>query len=371
MGFVKVMSVLVVLVAIGLKLVHDNTPPVIPGNLPKEMRALRVHGPGNATTLGDVRVDTIPVPKVERGYVLIRVRAAAINPSDIYFLRGIYTSTGNDPSFPAAAGFEGSGLVVGHGGGLFGHMLLGQRVAFGAAGGGAYAEYIAVKEDLVIPLPAEMNYPQGAFSMVNPLTAIGMLSTGLSEGHQAFVQTAAASSLGKMLLRLSKVQDVPMIHVVRRAAQKQLLVGLGAVPEHVLISTDNDFVPKLRALSKQLRATAAFDAVAGTSTAQLAEALPDGGLVYVYGALSNEPVKDVDPMVLMHGNKRIGGWHLRVWTDNLYFPQKLMYIFKTRALLTTALRTDINGYVSLDNFVTEANKYMGAATNNKRVLVFK
>lgn len=182
-------------------------------------------------------MDTVPLPSVEPGYLLIKVKAAAVNPSDVYSLRGTYSTTGEDVQYPISGGFEGSGVVIGHGGGIMGHMMLGQRVAFAMQGGGSYAEYAVVSVDKALPLPHELPYEQGAFSLVNPMTAVGMLSTGLSEGHNAFVQTAAASSLGKMLIRLCKAQGVNLISIVRREEQRKLLIRRGAPAEHVLVST--------------------------------------------------------------------------------------------------------------------------------------
>ena len=216
-----------------------------------------------------LQVDQLPLPEVGPGQVLIRVRAAAINPSDVLYLQGAYSASDSEFGFPYQGGFEGSGTVVGHGGGLFGQSLLHQRVAFALQDASAYAEYAVVDQDRVLALPADLSYERGAFSFVNPLTAVGMVSTALSEGHTGIVQTAAASALGKMFLRLCRQQSIPLINVVRREEQKQLLIKHGALPEHVLVSTDKDFEEQLRKLTHDMHVTAAFDAVAGDSPGQV------------------------------------------------------------------------------------------------------
>ena len=98
------------------------------------------------------------------------------------------------------------------------------------------------------------------------------------------------------------------IHVVRRAAQAEALRALGA--EHVLVSSDADFTDRLAARCRDLRATIAFDAVAGDITGQLVEALPDGGEVVVYGALSAQPCGAIDPMVLAFQHKSVRGFEI-------------------------------------------------------------
>lgn len=369
MGFVTVMSILIVAAGIGLKLANDQIEPFVPNGLPKQMKAIRAHGPGNGTHLGDVRVDQLPLPEVGPGQVLIRVRAAAINPSDVLYLQGAYSASDSEFGFPYQGGFEGSGTVVGHGGGLFGQSLLHQRVAFALQDASAYAEYAVVDQDRVLALPADLSYERGAFSFVNPLTAVGMVSTALSEGHTGIVQTAAASALGKMFLRLCRQQSIPLINVVRREEQKQLLIKHGALPEHVLVSTDKDFEEQLRKLTHDMHVTAAFDAVAGDSPGQLLELLPEHSTVYVYGVLSGKPIGNISARSLFRTDKRLAGWHLAAWLDNLYFVQKIWYTLKMRNMLSTTLATEIGTRVSFENFVEETNKYIHAATNNKRVLI--
>ena len=75
-----------------------------------------------------------------------------------------------------------------------------------------------------------------------------------------------------MLVRMSEREHYPVIHVVRRAEQENLLRGLGA--RHVLDSSKPDFAERLGELSRELGATIAFDAVAGELTATLLSAMP-------------------------------------------------------------------------------------------------
>lgn len=65
-------------------------------------------------------------------------------------------------------------------------------------------------------------------SFVNPLTAIVMLNKVKSAGVKAIVHTAAASSLGRMMNRLFSNEGIPIINVVRRDEQVELLKKEGA-----------------------------------------------------------------------------------------------------------------------------------------------
>lgn len=64
------------------------------------------------------------------------------------------------------------------------------------------------------------------------------------KGHRAVLQTAAASALGRMVLRLAQRNGLPVVHVVRRAEQVEQLKALGA--EVVLSSSDAGFEDALR-----------------------------------------------------------------------------------------------------------------------------
>jgi hypothetical protein len=127
--------------------------------IPESMNALIVKGHG---CRGDPRgrgtdIETfepyleygsLPFPKPGPGEVLIKVRMASVNPSDLYFIKGEY---GQPRIKGAAAGFEGVGDVVA-GKGLYAAYLKGKRVAFvgGVAGSGAWAEYIVVQAAMCV-----------------------------------------------------------------------------------------------------------------------------------------------------------------------------------------------------------------------------
>src|SRR5438105_7867402 len=75
----------------------------------------------------NLRLVEKPIPRPGKGEVLVRMHAAAVNPSDLAFLSGLYG--GAPRKLPVVPGFEGSGTVVAVGGGLLPRFLRGQRVA--------------------------------------------------------------------------------------------------------------------------------------------------------------------------------------------------------------------------------------------------
>lgn len=286
----------------------------------------------------------VDVPEPEPSQVVVRVGAAPINPSDLGLLLAggdpAQATTGGTPERPVVtiplppavaraaaarvgqsmpAGNEGAGTVVAAGSDEAAQSLLGRLVA--VAGGAMYSQYRAVDAGLCLPLPDGASPADGAAAFVNPMTALGMVETMRMEGHSALVHTAAASNLGQMLHRLCGEEGVPLVNVVRSAAQVELLRSAGA--EHVCDSSEERFMEDLVAAVQATKATLAFDAVGGGPLASriltaMEAALSAGAAfsrygstvhkqVYVYGSLDRSATELTRNYGMAWG---VGGWLL-------------------------------------------------------------
>lgn len=277
--------------------------------------------------------------------VLVRVEAAPINPSDLGLLlamadvsQAVAGGSSDEPTVTAPiaepvmrslaarvgqampVGNEGAGVVVAAGSSPEAQALLGRRVGF--LGGATYAEYCLASPRMCLPLPDGAGSADGASSFVNPLTALGMVETMRREGHTGLVHTAAASNLGQMLNRICLADEVPLVNVVRRPEQAQLLRDQGAV--HVCDSSAPTFEADLVAALRATGATIAFDAIGGGRLAgeilnamEAAIVTPDAPYsrygsdvhkqVYVYGALDPRPIELRRRFGFAWG---VGGWLL-------------------------------------------------------------
>ena len=273
--------------------------------IPTEMTALVASAPAK-DVFGALRAERVPVPKPGPGQVLVKMVAAPCSQADLLYLEGRY---GIDRPLPATPGFEGAGVVVASGGGMLARWLVGKRVACGGhEGTGTWAEYCVVDATACLPLSRELSFEQGAAALANPITALALADVMKRGGHRAYVQTAAGGQLGKMILVAARERGLEGIHVVRRDEQAVALRELGAA--HVLVSTDPNFDRDLAALAKELGATVALDAVAGDMTGRLLAALPTHSEVIVYGALSSDACRAIDPMTLAFGHKRVRGFEI-------------------------------------------------------------
>ena len=322
-------------------------------DLPATMRALDLRAyDGRAESL--VVADR-PVARPGPGQVLVRIAAAPINPSDLAFIRGVYWFRKEPPVIP---GFEGSGTVVAAGKGILARALVGRRVACAAADpnlpGGTWAEYLVTSAKYAVPLSKTVDLEQAAMMLVNPFTAWAMVEIARSEGHRAVVQTAAASALGRIIIRLGRRFALPVINVVRRREQADELKALGA--EHTLDSTDAGFDHELRSLAHRLQATLAFDAVAGDLTRRVAEALPRGSRVLVYGALSLEPCQ-VSPGSLIFEGKRVEGFWLTSWLARKSLLARFLTARRVQHLLSGDLQTRVQARLPLEAAAEALDRY--------------
>jgi len=144
-----------------------------------------------------------------------------------------------DQSLPV--GSEGAGVVVEAGDSQAARSLLGKKVA--ALGGAMYSQYRCLKAADCLVLPETATAADGASSFINPLTALGMVETMRVEKHRGLVHTAAASNVGQMLNRLCLADGVPLVNIVRKREQLDLLRAASA--EHVCDSSDARFMDDL------------------------------------------------------------------------------------------------------------------------------
>jgi len=174
---------------------------------------------------------------------------------------------------------------------------------------GSYQEYVCADTMKgVFPLPDEVPVEDAASFFVNPYTAVGIMHQTKELGSPGFVHTAASSQLGQMLVKLCKQENMTLINVVRRDEQAEMLKALGA--EHVVVSSKEGWKEELANLVKEKNISVAFDAIAGQSTGDMIEIMPNKGTTFVYGGLSEQPVSGIAPMDLIYRKKKVEGWLL-------------------------------------------------------------
>ena len=367
-------------------------------DVPATMRQIR----SLVTADGELQLSiaTVDTPQPAEHEVLVRIDAAPINPSDLGLLLAAAdvtraTSTGPADSpvvtapiapqvLPGLAarvgesmpvGNEGCGVVVAAGSAPDAQALLGRTVAI--IGGATYGEYRCVPAVSCLTLPDGTDPADGASCFVNPLTALSMVETMRMEGHTALVHTAAASNLGQMLVKICLADGVPLVNIVRRPEQVELLRSLGA--EHVCDSSAPTFTADLTAALVATGATLAFDATGGgrlagqilgcmeaAANATATEYSRYGSTVhkqvYIYGGLDRSPTEFVRNFGMAWG---IGGWLLTPFLQKLGLEGMLRLRARVVAELTSTFashytdQVSLAGALSLDAIGTYARQATG------------
>jgi NADPH:quinone reductase-like Zn-dependent oxidoreductase len=289
--------------------------------------------------------------------------ASPVNPSDLALLAGGYL----DRSYPFTPGLEGSGTVVAAGSGLFPRLRLGKRVACSPrhGGDGAWAGFMLTSAMNIAPLPSHISSEQGSMMLVNPMTALAFIQLAREGKHRAIVNNAAASSLGKMLVRITKSRGIPLINIVRREEQVDTLKKMGAI--HVLNSNSENFAEELKTLAEELGATLILDAVTGSQSSLLLDAAPRGSTLLAYARLSGDTML-ADPGTLIKEKKEIVGFQLGNWLNTKGLFYKLRFINKVKSELDGELSSQINRTYPLESAEEAIAHYKDHMSDGKIIL---
>lgn len=173
-----------------------------------------------------VQLSDGPDPSPGPGDVVVRVEAAAINPSDFLLVQGRYLVR---PELPAPLGAEGVGIVE-EAGGEVDHDLIGKRVILlPTFKFGSWSEKVVVAAQDVVVVAPDADPLQLAMLTINPVTAhllldrFGDLQVGDWVG-----QTAANSAVGRLVITLAKRRGLKTLSVVRREDTAEELRRAGA-----------------------------------------------------------------------------------------------------------------------------------------------
>ncbi len=199
-----------------------------------------------------------PIPVPEEGEVLVRMKAAPINPADINFVQGVY---GLKPVLPhSRAGLEGCGVVQESRAEGFRE---GDEVIL-LRGVGSWSEYVAVPSVNVMKLPVKVDPVQGGHaegeSPDRPAHAGRDRFPGA--GGDWLVQNAANSVVGRCIIQLAREMGVKTVNFVRRPDElRDELTALGA--DLVVGEDDGDVVKNTLARLDGKRPVLASNAVGG------------------------------------------------------------------------------------------------------------
>src|SRR6195256_2953737 len=244
------------------------------------MLAARIHSHGDPT---GVKVSQAPKPEPGRGQVLVRVKAAGVNPLDWMIAEGKARSW-LDHRLPLTLGWELAGTVEKLGTDVK-RLKLGDEV-FGMinlSGDGADAEFAVGDENVFAIKPRTLDFPSAAAVPVGALTAYQALfdAAQLRAGQTVLIH-AAAGGVGSMAVQLAKAHGARVI-------------GTASGPEHInlirKLGCDEAIDYKATRFEDHVRQVdVVLDPVSADSQRRSFGVLKQGGILV---ALTEEPRQDL------------------------------------------------------------------------------
>lgn len=170
----------------------------------------------------DLLIEEIPDPVRKENEVLVEVKAVGVNRADLLQRAGLYPSPA---PWPDRMGLECAGIVLEAP--ENGRWKKGDRVC-ALLGGGGYAEKTVVPSDMLLPIPENFTFAQGAcIPEVYATAYLNLVCEGnLQEGETAFIQ-AGASSLGIASIQLAKVLGAKAVTSVGSSEKLAFVKTLG------------------------------------------------------------------------------------------------------------------------------------------------
>jgi mitochondrial enoyl-[acyl-carrier protein] reductase / trans-2-enoyl-CoA reductase len=254
-----------------------------------------------------IHLADLPALSPARGEVLLSMLAAPINPADLNVIEGTY---GQLPELPATLGNEGCGVVASLGPGVSGFQTGDLVVPLVR---GTWTECLCAPQEKLLPLPASIDPLQASMLAVNPATAWRLLHDfrKLQPGDW-IVQNAANSGVGRAVIGIAKNLGLRTLNLVRRPELADELRLAGA---DIVESESCDLRVRARELCDGALPRLALNAVGGASALNLANALDPGSPLVTYGAMSRQPLK-IPNGLLIFKNISFHGFWLRRWIDS-------------------------------------------------------
>ncbi len=279
-----------------------------------------------------LHVESRPWPTPAQGEAIVKMRAAPINPADLNQIEGKYPIRSELSAIP---GFEGAGIVVD----------LGANVTSVAAGAlvvlphnvGTWREAVAVKADQLVAVPTGIEPVHAAMLKINPMTAWRLLHdyVNLQKGDW-LIQNAANSAAARAVIQIAHELGYKSVNVVRRA---ELIDELHAEGGDVVLVDGENLRDEVKAETSGAPIRLGLNAVGGDSALRLANCLASGSTMVTYGAMSLQPLKIPNGLLIFKDLRFRGIW-INKWYDNATKQERMeafqpLFEMAKRGLLKT------------------------------------
>jgi NADPH2:quinone reductase len=249
-----------------------------------------------------MRIEEVPVPTPASEQILVRVRAAGVNPVDTYIRRGAYARR---PTLPFTPGADAAGKVEAVGP-LVARFVRGDRVyVTGTIAGsyGAYAELAVCHVSQVHPLPESVSYQQGAAIGVPYGTAYrALVQRGQARPGETVLVHGASGGVGTAALQLCRAFGLVAFGTAGTDRGLGLLSEQGA--DQAFNHRSPDYTDQILAATDGRGVDVVIEMLANVNLDRDIALLARGGRVVIVG---NRGTVEIDPRQIMARDADVRG----------------------------------------------------------------
>ena len=190
-----------------------------------------------------LRWDNVPDPQIKSDEVLVEIHAAALNRADLMQREGDYPPP---PGAPEWMGLEIAGVItqMGDEAKEKSNWKIGDKVC-ALLGGGGYAEYVAVKYDMLMPVPSNCSMAEAAAIPEAFATAyLNLFIEGNIKPGNTLLMNAGASGLASVIIPMAKAFGIRVITTVLSDEIASSIKHLNA--DRVVVTTKEDISEVLK-----------------------------------------------------------------------------------------------------------------------------
>jgi len=236
-----------------------------------------------------LRPEDVALSPLQPDELRVRTIAAAVNHSDLEIRAGNYPIR-RDPPFPYVPGLEVIGDIVEIGTDVH-DFAVGERALtmMQSTGGirprrdGGYAQFVTLPQRVAARVPADLDpLDLAALGLASVTAHEGLRKLGALQGRRVVV-TGATGGVGSMAIGIAAALGAEVIAIVSRQERVAYARSLGAQVVHTAAAVENG------ALGEET-IDGALETVAGTLFSPCVNALRDGGVLSVVGAIGGSTV---------------------------------------------------------------------------------
>ena len=235
--------------------------------------AIRIHQTGGPEVL---QWESVAVGEPGPGEARIRHTAIGLNYIDTYHRCGLYKLP-----LPSGIGVEAAGVVEAVGPGVT-DINKGDRVAYGGAPPGSYAEVRVMPADKLVKLPDGVSDRSAATLMLKGLTVQYLFrQTFPLKGGETILFHAAAGGVGLVACQWARALGVTMIGTVGSDEKAALAKANGCA--HTIVYTRENFVERVKQITGGAKVPVVFDSVGKDTFMGSLDCLKPRGLLAMFG----------------------------------------------------------------------------------------